>query len=252
MKNSFLILTFLLLVSKAYSNHSKFFENQTSFQTLSSDSLKMKVLKQLGLKETELKEELFTEKVLPHSKTQTVMIIPKLISEDEGMYTIDAIILVVNNQTGKIIQKFKQENQLFSDAIYISSFTIDTAPYLVTKDIRAFGIRVNIEGSSRPNPYGEVQLSLYVQEGNSLRRVLKDELVERYNGEWDTNCAGEFHSKKSIISFETETTNGYFNLVIKDRTSTTINEDVNGECEEKLIEKHEKKTILYYNGKSYN
>ncbi|AEA44102.1 hypothetical protein [Fluviicola taffensis] len=252
MKNALLIFSFLILGFKGYSNYAVLFENQASFQTISNDSLKLKVLKQLGIKESQLRNELFTAKVLPHAKTQTVMVIPKLISEDEGMFDVDAIVLVVNNQTGKIIQKFKSENSLFSDAVYISSITIDTAPYMLTKEIRAFGIRVNYVGSSRPNPYNEEHLSLYVQEKNSLRRVLTAELVERFNGEWDTNCAGEFHSKKSILSFETETTNGYFNLVIKEHTTTTINEKVNGECEEKITEKRDKKIVFYYNGKSYN
>jgi hypothetical protein len=252
MKNAFLIFSFLLLGFNGYSNYSLLVENKAFSQTMSNDSLKGKVLKQLGIKETELRTDLFAVKVLPHAKAQTVMVIPKLISEDQGMFDIDAIILVVNNQTGTIIQKFKSENSLFSDAVYISSITIDTAPYMLTKEIRAFGIRVNYVGSSRPNPYQEEHLSLYVQEKNSLRRVLTDEVVERYTGEWDTNCAGEFHSKKAILSFETEITNGYFNLVIKEHTTTTINEKVNVECEEKITEKRNKKIVFYYDGKTYN
>lgn len=252
MKNALLIFSFLLLGFKSYSNSSVLFENQISFLMMSNDSLKGKVLKQLGIEETQLRNDLFVAKVLPHAKTQTVMVIPKLISEDEGMFDVDAIVLVVNNQTGKIIQKFKSENSLFSDAVYISSIAIDTAPYMLTKDVRAFGIRVNYAGSSRVNPYEEVHLSLFVQEGNSLRRVLTEEMVERSNGEWDGNCAGEFHARKSILSFETEATNGYFNIVIKEHSTITISEEINGECEEKITEKRDKKIVFYYNGKSYN
>jgi hypothetical protein len=246
MKNAFLIFSFLLFGSSLYS------KNTSSFQVISDDSLKMNVLKQLGIRESELKAELFTSKVLPYAKTQTVMVIPKLISEESDMYDLDALIVVVNNQTGKILQKFKGENTFFSDAIYLSSITIDTAPYLLTKDIRAFGIRVSHVGSSRVNPFEQVDLSLYVQEGTSLRRVLNQEMVKRFNGEWDGDCSGEFHYKKAILSFETETTNGYFNLVLKEHTEISSSEEVNGECEEKVIEKLDKKIIFYYNGKTYN
>lgn len=241
MKNTWFLFIFLFCGLNAYSN-----------RTLSADSLKKNVLKQLGISESELRDELFEEKVLPYATNQTVMVIPKLVYEEEGMFTLDALIVVENNQTGKITQRFKEENLLHSDAIHVSDFAIDTAPYLLTKDIRAFGIRVAYKDDSGPNPYRQTDLSLFVQEAHALRRVLKDENVAFFSGEWDTHCAGEFHSANSLVSFETETTNGYFNLVIKDRSSTTLKETINGECKERTLEAHEKKSIFYYNGKTYN
>ncbi|WP_341901927.1 hypothetical protein [Fluviicola taffensis] len=239
MKNVFLIFTLLL--------------GFNGYSTLSADSLKLSVLKQLGIKETELKEELWAEKVLPYAKTQTVMVVPHLIDENEieGMFTLDAVIVVVNNQTGKIIQQYKEENLIFSDAVFISEFIIDTAPYMLTKQIRAFGIRAQFYGSSHANPYSEVQLSLFVQEGNSLRQVLKEEVIEQSSGEWNTDCNGRFHDMKSIILFETETSKSYFNLVIKKRSSIKLNEKIKGECEERITDKQEKKKVLHYDGKSY-
>lgn len=242
MKNAFLILSFLLGFTV------------DSYSALSSDSLKVSVLKQLGIKETELKEDLWAEKALPYAKTQTVMVVPHLIDENEieGIFTLDAVIVVVNNQTGKIIQKYKEGNLIFSDAVFISSFTIDTAPYLLTKTIRAFGIRAQFYGHSSANPYSEVQLSLFVQEGNSLRQVLKETVVESSSGEWNTDCNGRSHDMKSIILFETETSKSYFNLVIKERSSVTLNEKIKGKCEEKITDKQEKKKVLYYDGEAYH
>ncbi|MNK05524.1 hypothetical protein D3C87_234070 [compost metagenome] len=252
MKNALFLFVLLLSGLKAYSTQSFSAENRFSQTPIPSDSLKKKVLKQLGFSESELRDELFEEKVLPHAKTQTVMVIPKQVDEDDGMFTIDAVIVVVNNQTGKIIQRFKEENLLYSDAIHVSGFTIDTAPYMLTKEIRAFGVRVSYKNDSGPNPYRETNLSLFIQEGNSLRRVLRNVNVTSFSGEWDTNCAGEFHSGNSLVSFETETTNGCFNLVIKERSTTTLKEKIKGECKERTIEEHEKKIIFYYNGKTYN
>lgn len=177
--------------------------------------------------------------------------VPKLIGEDDGMFTLDAIILVVNNQTGKIIQQFQEENTVFSDAIFISEFTIDTAPYMLTNQIRAFGIRAQYYGRSNPNPYSEVQLSLFVQEGSTLRRVLKEVTVESSIGEWNMDCNGRFEELKAILLFETEKTKGYFNLVIKERNLVRENEKIKGECEEKITHKPEKKRVLHYNGETY-
>lgn len=241
MKNVFLILSFLVGF-QLY-----------SYAGLSSDSLKTSVLKQLGIKETNLKEDMWTEKALPHAKTQTVMVVPHLIDENEteGIFTLDAIIVVVNNQTGKIIQKYKEDNFIFSDATYLSGFTIDTAPYMLTKEIRAFGIRAQFYGSSNANPYSEVQLSLFVQEGNSLRKVLKEQVIESSSGEWNTDCNGRFHNMKSWILFETGASKGYFNLVIKERSWIESNEKIKGECEKKITDKQEKKKILHYDGELY-
>lgn len=243
MKNTLLLFVFLLAGLKAYSNQ---------LQTPNPpDSLKKKVLQQLNIRESELRDELFEEKVLPYAKTQTVMVIPKFDQEEEGLYTVNALIVVVNNQTGKIMQRF-DNNPFFSDAIHVSGFTIDTAPYMLTRDIRAFGIRVSYKNDSGPNPYRETNLSLFIQEGNSLRRVLNNVNVTSFSGEWDTQCAGEFHSGNSLVSFETETTNGYFNLVIRDRSFTTVQEPAKGACKERILEEHEKKSVFYYNGKTYN
>nr|WP_294858181.1 hypothetical protein [uncultured Fluviicola sp.] len=211
-------------------------------------------MRQLGIKKTELKDDLWGEKVLPYAKTQTVMVVPHLIdeNENEGIFTLDAVIVVVNNQTGKIIQKYKEDNLIFSDAIFLSGFTVDTAPYMLTKEIRAFGIRAQFYGHSSANPYSEVQLSLFIQEGNSLRQVMKEQVIEQSSGEWNTHCNGRFHNMKSIILFETETSKTYFNLVIKERSSVTFNEKIKDECEEKITDKQEKKKILHYDGESYH
>ena len=233
-----------------------FFAFSLGFETyskplLSSSELKEPILKQLGLTEKELMEEFWTEKALPYAPAQTVVVVPKLIYKDEGMFTLDAIIVVVNSQTGKIIQQFQEGNTVLSDAVYISSFTIDTAPYMLTKEIRAFAIRANYYGRSNANPYSEVQLSLFIQEGAILRRVLKDYVVESSAGEWNMECEGRFEDLKAILLFETEKTKDYFNLVIKERSSVRTTEKIKGECEEKIVKNPEKKRVLHYNGKSY-
>lgn len=252
MKILFLVFTFLAGSDFFYS-FSSLPDKAPAFESdaLSSSELKEPILKQLGLTEKELKEEFWAEKALPYAPAQTVVVVPKLIGEDEGMFTLNAIVVVVNSQTGKIIQQFQEENTVFSDAVYISGFTIDTAPYMLTKEIRAFGIRAKYYGSSNPNPYSEVQLSLFIQEGAILRRILKDYVVESSAGEWNMECDGRFEDLKAILSFETEKTKGYFNLVIKERSSVRTTERIKGECEEKIVKNPEKKRVLHYNGKSY-
>jgi len=221
---------------------------------LSNDTLKSFVLKQLGIKRTEIKEELLTEKTLPNTTNQSVLVIPKLIGEDEGMFTIDAMILVVNNQTGKILQRFSQENILESDAVAISEFIIDTAPYILSKEVRAFGIRVNYRNTSSVNPFYKTDISLYVQEGNQLKRVFGDYEISVENGERGSDeCNSQQRQMNGIIALDSDSAHGYFNLIIKEKISMRIFQvDATGDCKETITEEHERKTVLYYNGTTYN
>ncbi len=228
--------------------------------TLSNDSLTSLALKQLKLKISDCREDLFETKTLPYSKTETVMVIPKVISTEkdeennEYGFTIDAIIVVVNNQTGKIIQRSEGEHLLESDAVRISGFMIDTAPYMLSKEVRAFGVRVNYRNSSYPNPYFKTDISLYIRDGSKLRCVFGDYEIHVENGERgssDCNLKQLFIS--GTIAIDTESSNGYFNLIIKEKASIVISEnDENGNCHATTTEQHERKTILYYNGKTYD
>lgn len=246
-------LAHIILVTIFFVNCSFQVESSVRFVEVKlQENLIQRVMRQVGLNEQSVKMDLVALKKLPHKPNQTVVVLPKIIFEDEMMLTLDALILVVDSETGVVIQQYKKENLIYGDAVYISSISIDTAPYLLTNDIRAFGIRVGYTGSSRANPYSEEHISLFVQEKSDLKSVLREVRVAQFNGEWDTNCAGEFHDQKSIISFETETSNGYFNLVVKTKSTTTENIPNGADCDEKTVEKQEHKTVFYFNGKSYN
>lgn len=248
MKNAFSLLLVLFSVFPAFGSRADF-----QPPTLSNDSLRSLVLKQLKLSKADCKEELFSEKILPYSKTETVMVIPKMISEEEGMFTIDAIIVVVNNQTGKITQRCTEENLLDSDAVQITGFTVDTAPFVLSEKVRAFGIRVNYGNTSSINPYRKCDISLYVQEGNKLRRIFGEYEMNVENAEKGLDCNGQYRYISKTIAMDTESSYGYFNLVLIEKISMVISEEgTNGDCIQHTTEAHQRKTILYYNGKTYN
>jgi len=245
----------LLLALLVFLGLNSFAGKQLQPPSLSNDSLRTLVLKQLKLKLSDCKEELFAEKALPNSKTETALVIPKLVSENEEYgYVIDAIVVVVNNQTGKIVQRSEGENFLEADAVMISGFTIDTAPYMLSKDVRAFGVRVNYRNASYPNPYYKTDLILYVREGNKLRSVFGYYEVSAENGERGSDeCNAQRRMLEATIAIDTESSNGFFHLIIKENVSMIISKsDGAGDCEETTTETHERKTILYYNGKTYN
>lgn len=213
------------------------------------------VLKQLKIKKSEIHEKLFTQKILPYDKSKSVLVIPKYdINEQDNeghdYFVLDAYIVVIDNITGKIICKFIEPNAWTSDALMLTGISIDTGLYHLNSTTRAFGVRVDYTGSSRPNPFSETHLSLYVADKNSLKQVLKNYSISRSGGEWDTNCAGEFEDRNSTFDIAQVQTNHYNNIIVrstivKSVSTPTIDDCVSKETTKKATSK------LIFNGKEY-
>ncbi|CAA9200039.1 hypothetical protein FLA105534_02935 [Flavobacterium bizetiae] len=213
------------------------------------------VLKQLKIKKSEIHEKLFTQKILPYDKSKSVLVIPKYdINEQDNeghdYFVLDAYIVVIDNATGKIICKFIEPNAWTSDALMLNGISIDTGLYHLNSTTRAFGVRVDYTGSSRPNPFSETHLSLYVADKNSLKQVLKNYSISRSGGEWDTNCAGEFEDRNSTFDIAQVQTNNYNNIIVrstivKSVSTPTIDDCVSKETTKKTTSK------LIFNGKEY-
>ncbi len=213
------------------------------------------VIQQLGLNKLKIKEEFIVSKVQPHNPNETIVVIPEIEGDDdEHHFELNSHIVIVNSTTGKITHKYYESaetNGWDSDAIELSEIAIDTAPYMVSEDARAFGIRVYHYGRSKPNPYSNKTISLFVKSGNTLKKVLRHYDVMDYGGEWDTHCAGESISVKNTLIMSKEKTNTYFDIIVKSKiTKSKTFVDEKGECDEenKITSKT---TVLKFNGKEY-
>lgn len=213
------------------------------------------VLKQLNLKENQVNLNLFTQKILPYDKDKSVLVIPKYNvneQDDEGHYyfELDAYIVVINNSTGKIICKSVEPNAWSSDAYVLTGISIDTGLYLLNKTTRAFGVRVDYNASSKPNPFGETNLSLYIIDKGSLKQVLKNYKISHSSGEWDTNCAGEFKETTSAFDMDKVQNNNFNTIIVKTKIIKTISKLVEDDCISKETIKR-KNSKLVFNGKVY-
>lgn len=212
------------------------------------------VLFQLKLRIEDCYEEFIVEKQLPDSPKESIIVIPKIVELEESYFSLDTYIVIVNNVTGNIKTKYYESvstNGWQSDAVRMTSISIDTAPYWLQKKTRAFGIRVSFSGSSQVNPYSQEVLSLFVQQGNKLVPVLKNYEVDRYNGEWDGNCNGEFVDHHKVLLISKNKTNEYFDIQVKDKVTTTVNtkSKADGNCNEASSEKKEEAVLKFKNGK---
>ncbi|MCX3264437.1 PA3715 family protein [Pedobacter agri] len=225
-------------------------------RNIESSVLAKNIFAQLKLKQGDVNEELYVEKVLPNMKSQTVMVIPKYRKNEPDGYgnyylELDAYIIIADNTNGKILYKYYEENAWTSDASRLSSITINTGLFNLNSETRAFGINVSYQGSSQPNPNHHTDLSLFVKSNQSLKKVLSNYTTETFGGEWDMKCVGEFEQVSSTIIVDKKRKTKNFNdLIIKDKITKTINTPVNDDCIEK--ETVSSKTLrLKFNGTEY-
>ncbi|MFD2562909.1 PA3715 family protein [Aquimarina rubra] len=200
------------------------------------------------------KIEFVAHKKLPNIEKESIVVIAETATEEDDYFRFNSHVLVVESATGQILNTFFESyetNGWQSDALFIDTIAIDTAPYNVTETDRAFGIRIYSRTLSQPNPYSLESISLFVKSENTLRNILKNYEVKVYGGEWDTICYGEFTDVKKTLIISKEKSNDYFDIVVKSNITETKNdEDENGECISKE-KRTTSKTVLKFNGKEY-
>jgi hypothetical protein len=188
------------------------------------------VVKNLSLKAEAINTEFTVTKPHPENKNAMLVLLALPQGEDEDAFTVDIYLVLADTKTGAILCSLTEKERYTSDAIRLTSFQIDTAPYKLAPHVRAIGIRASYTGSSRPNPFGEETLSLYIQQDKAFIKVLSDFVTYQSSGEWDTNCTGNFSSSKSVLVILPEKTNGYNNIQVNTKTTETENVVKNEDC----------------------
>jgi hypothetical protein len=189
-----------------------------------------KVVHNLSLKSDRIDTVFSVIKSHPENKNATIVLLALPQGDDEDFQIYDTYLVIADTKTGAILYSIFESERYTSDAVRLTGLQIDTAPYRLAANVRAIGIRAHYTGSSRPNPYGEETLSLYIPQGKTFTKVLDDFVTYQSNGEWDTNCAGNFSTSKSVLVISTEKTNGYNNIQVNTKTTNTENIPQNDDC----------------------
>lgn len=184
------------------------------------------------------------------SLTLAVQAMPEAGATDEGG-KYDVEVVVADSQSGAIVAHLYEPAAIVSDAIVFRQLELDTARYQLTPRLRAFGVRVTYESSSRANPYEGQALSLYVLDGHTLRRVVDDLDVLNSNGEWDTNCAGTFSKTTRTLALGAPGASGYAALRVGETTVDSVNKLVNGDCVSADHAPKRSAATLNYDGTAY-
>jgi hypothetical protein len=119
----------------------------------------------------------------------------------------------------------------------------------------AFGVKVDFRGSSQSNPNSYTILSLFIKNGDSLKKILDKLVVYEYSGEVNVNpnsCNANINTEKNELTVLESKSNGYYNIQLKNIISNTIFEvNSEGECEGVEKSRVEKTSILKYNTTEY-
>lgn len=221
---------------------------------MEEDTIRSKVLKELNIKEDEIESRLYPEALLPFDKKLLVMVIPKisysesygdgesLTDAEMGIYEYDAYIIILDKITGQIKNKFIEKRAWTSDAIVLSSITIDTTIYSLNPTVKGFGVIANYSTYSGATPYSKSELSLFIKSGDSLTRVLKNYPIAVHHGSWDNDCEAEFESIESTITMDKIKSNDFNNIIITKEISKTQNRKINDDCKETTT--NSKETVL--------
>jgi len=118
-------------------------------------------------------------------------------------------VLVAMKDDGKIMHKFVDEDPSFGPNGAPKALEIDTARYLLAPSKRAFGVRV----THSLNPWDSTQhLNLFLPEGTTLRRILKDLRIASSS---IRNCPLGGSKTSRTLSVAKSSSEGFYDLVVR-------------------------------------
>jgi hypothetical protein len=188
------------------------------------------------------------------SLTLAVQALPKSgNTDDQGEYDVE--VLIADSKSAAIVAHLYEAAAISADAIRFTQIDLDTARYQLTPQLRAFGVRVSYEGSSRVAPYEAQALSLYVLDGHTLRRVVDKLTVENNSGDWDGNCAGTFSTITRTLAVGPVSgngnANGYATLRVGESSKESVSKQTAKDCVSTDRPPKRSTTTLEYDGGAY-
>lgn len=161
----------------------------------------------------------------------TLVAVPLMTKQSDDDNEGDIELLVVDTAGFEVRQRLRLPGLMTDDALYVSNIAFDTARYHLAPKNTAFGLRLSLHGSSGPNPFGETTLWLFLIKDGQIKPVVDNIVVARNQGEWDTNCAGEFLETVRTLSMKPSESGAFADILVSEKATTTISRvGEGGEC----------------------
>lgn len=173
-------------------------------------------VKFLNLSRDSIYEYSSTSKKVPYLENTVIYAILEIKERGDGYVVFNMNVLLVQDNN-KLLYQLREDHDINSDAVALSSVQIDTAPYFVREKSRAFGIRLSYSGSSRVNPYGSKTINFYEIKEGRLVNILNEFNMARGEGENNGADTGEWEDQESILVMSSKKTNDYYDITVKTR-----------------------------------
>ncbi|WNW13404.1 hypothetical protein RRX38_20340 [Pseudomonas sp. DTU_2021_1001937_2_SI_NGA_ILE_001] len=181
------------------------------------------------------------------SRTLAALLFVEKEDDDGAQYGL----AVLSAKGATVERQLYEPAAITTDAITLEEVTLDTARYNLAPSLRAFGVRARYSGPSRVNQYSSTQMNLYLDQGGQLRKVLDGFEVEKFGGEWDGNCAGEFSETHSSLAVGKATSHGLADLEVTEKTVDTVAVAKGDDCNDTKSAPKVTKYSLSYDGQRY-
>ncbi len=168
-----------------------------------------------------------------------------------GMGDYDVDVLIVQSASGKLLHRLHLDKAVSSDAIRFTSLGIDTANYRLTPGLRAFGLTIGYEGSSRADPFSMTEMRLFVEHHGMLRQILDKVVVKQSSGDWETRCTDHYTEEYQTIAIGPSTAHGFADLVVTKRSTVIDSMAQAGDCHEEKSAPTVTRTTLHFDGDKY-
>ena len=202
-------------------------------QELTDKELIEKSIEFLRVNEKDLLEEKVTLKTF--LKEKIIIVLPIITNRDnecDYCYDINNNILIWNKKSKSFEANYSNKSEWTSDAVYLSSLKIDTAPYYLNKNTRAFGLRFSYSGSSRVNPFDSEIMNLYYLKDNKIIEVLNNFELENMTGENNGTCENaSFETSMSILIMNNKFEDKLNDITVKTKIK---NYSLDSECDKKI------------------
>ena len=184
--------------------------------------------------------------VLVHFKEGSSIAVPP--NDTEGLY--DLTVLLVTSDAGKILNRLSQVNAFTSDAIMLDGIAIDTAPYKLGQNLRAFGVRATFNNSSSVSSWEHSQIALYVTQDNKLKQVLERLVVNNKRYEQVDDCIETLVNINRTLSISSTSSFGFADLLVKEKMVVDEGKKESSDC--KVTNRMMTKDyILHFDGTTY-
>ena len=158
-------------------------------------------------------------------------------------------------EAGKVVAAHRSNNQEDATERYGSlSYRIDTARYILSKDVRAFGVVFNTAANppGAADGWSDNRLTLWIREGKNLRAVFSTDLfylrgIESTVRRCETPSS-KIASADMTISVEKTSSHGFADLAI---TAHIVKNVCDEDGDASKAGKHTVRKVVKYNGQSY-